>query len=81
MRHPLHPTCTNNIFEKKNLEFDSIQGTSRFSSLVEDCAIGTEKRVLPEVAPGAHGNADVKDLFRSVELGVDFKRYFPKLME
>ena len=47
--------------------------TDRSSSLVEDGAIGTEERVLHEVTPGAHGDADVKDLFESLELGFAFK--------
>ena len=46
---------------------DSNDITDRSSSLVEDGAIGTEERVLHEVAPGAHGDADVKDLFESVQ--------------
>ena len=52
---------------------DSNDITDRSSSLVEDGAIGTEERVFHEVASGAHGDADVKDLFESVELGFAFK--------
>ena len=46
--------------------FDS-NNIADFSSLVEDGSIGAEEGVLHEVAAGAHGDADVKDLFESVK--------------